>query len=566
MSDSERAKVLIVDDLPEKLLVYRTMLDELDQELVLARSGLEALKLVLRYDFAVILLDVNMPDMDGFETASLIRRRKRSAHTPIIFITAYTDDLRIAEGYALGAVDCIMAPVAPAILRAKVMVFVSMHRLACQARRQAEERLALVEERSRRTAAEESNRRLEVLANAGRVIGSSLDFDTTLRDLVRLALSALADFATVAYQTAPGSWSYLRARRDAESGAAMEAVSPKDVPPALLARIGLGFGGQSKQLGASCEVCSWLVETLQARNETLAVLVLERPLSRPFEAADATLFSALASRAAVALDNALLYESLQRADRQKNEFLSMLAHELRNPLAPVRTGLEMLRLGGGQPAVLSTTCEIMERQVRHLVRLVDDLLDVSRFTQGKIQLQIAQIDAAEVVRNALEISRPAIEARRHALTVDLPAEPVWLEADLVRLTQVVSNLLNNSAKYTEDHGSIEVSLKRDNGFALIGVRDSGVGISPEMLDQVFDLFVQADRSLDRSAGGLGVGLTLARHLIDLHGGTIEASSEGHGRGSEFVLRLPTIAPSTGADDTSTISHNPSPRADMVEPV
>jgi CheY-like chemotaxis protein len=196
MSDSKRAKVLIVDDLPEKLLVYRTMLDELDQELVLARSGLEALKLVLRHDFAVILLDVNMPGVDGFETASLIRRRKRSAHTPIIFITAYTDDLRIAEGYALGAVDCIMAPVAPAILRAKVMVFVSMHRLACQARRQAEERVALVEERSRRTAAEESNRRLEVLANAGRVIGSSLDFETTLLDLVRLAVLALADFGT----------------------------------------------------------------------------------------------------------------------------------------------------------------------------------------------------------------------------------------------------------------------------------------------------------------------------------------------------------------------------------
>jgi signal transduction histidine kinase/DNA-binding response OmpR family regulator len=536
MSDAERVKVLIVDDLPEKLLVYQTILEELGQDLLLARSGAEALKLLLQHEFAVILLDVNMPGMDGFETASLIRQRRRSAHTPIIFITSYTDDVRTAEGYALGAVDCMIAPVAPAILRAKVMAFVNMERMARQAKRQADERLALAEERSRRTAAEEANRRLEVLANAGKVIGASLDYETTLHDVLRLAVLALADAACLAYRPQGDEWQFLLARRDGAAGVTTTSVSAAEAPLPLLKLI-----GQAEEAGVAAQGdFGVLLEPLQLRDELLGAIALERTAERPFESSEATLLSALASRAAVALDNALLYRALQYADRQKNEFLSMLAHELRNPLAPIRTGLEILRLGSDQPELLDSTCDIMERQVSHLVRLVDDLLDVSRITQGKIHLQIAEIDAAEVVRNALEISRPLIEARGHRLTVELPESPVMLRADLVRLTQVVSNLVNNAAKYTEDGGRILVSLSVEDCLAKIAVRDTGVGIPPDILAHVFDLFVQADRSLDRSAGGLGVGLTLARHLIHLHGGTIHASSEGPGQGSEFAVRLPLV--------------------------
>jgi len=536
MSDAERVKVLIVDDLPEKLLVYQTILEELGQDLLLARSGAEALKLLLQHEFAVILLDVNMPGMDGFETASLIRQRRRSAHTPIIFITSYTDDVRTAEGYALGAVDCMIAPVAPAILRAKVMAFVNMERMARQAKRQADERMALAEERSRRTAAEEANRRLEVLANAGKVIGASLDYETTLHDVLRLAVLALADTAYLAYRPQADEWQFLLARRDADTGVTITSTPAEKTPVALRERIGL----EVSQHGAAKHNTAVVLESLQLRNDLLGAIALERPADRPFEPSEATLLSALASRAAVALDNALLYRALQYADRQKNEFLSMLAHELRNPLAPIRTGLEILRLGGDQPDLLSSTCDIMERQVSHLVRLVDDLLDVSRITQGKIHLQLAEIDAAEVVRNALEISRPLIEARKHRLNVELPQSPITLRADLVRLTQVVSNLVNNAAKYTEDGGRIVVSLSVEDRMAKIAVRDTGVGIPPDILAHVFDLFVQADRSLDRSAGGLGVGLTLARHLIYLHGGTIHATSEGPGEGSEFAVRLPFV--------------------------
>jgi signal transduction histidine kinase len=556
MSDADRAKVLIVDDLPEKLLVYQTILEELGQELVLARSGPEALRLVLQHEFAVVLLDVNMPGMDGFETAALIRSRKRSAHTPIIFITSFADDVRIAEGYSHGAVDYILAPVSPATLRAKVLVFVNMHRLSREAQRQAEERLALAEERSRREAVEESNRRLEFLAKAG-AVGASLDYDETLRELARLTVPALAEAAYIAQPGPGGSWQFLVARPGDANQVVVEQTDAARVPAALhewARRPHPGtcspdlFGGAA---APSAPRGATIVQPLVARGQTLAVMALERRPERPFDTADATLVRALANRAAVALDNAQLYSSVQRADRQKNEFLSMLAHELRNPLAPIRTGLETLRLCGPQDPLLSTTCDIMDRQVSHLVRLVDELLDVSRITQGKIRLQPVPVEAAELVNNALEMSRPLIDARAHELFVDLPAEPLWLEADTVRITQVISNLLNNAAKYMERGGRIWVSLVREGGWAALRVRDMGIGIPPDMLEKVFDLFVQADRSLDRSEGGLGVGLTLVRHLVEMHGGTIEAASAGLGRGSEFTVRLPLVEAPRGASAATT---------------
>ena len=212
MSEPEQTKILVVDDLPEKLLVYQVILEELGQELFTAGSGAEALKLVLQHDFAVILLDVNMPGMDGFETAALIRGRKRSAHTPLIFVTAFTDELRMTQGYAQGAVDYILAPVVPEILRAKVKVFVDLFRMSEQVKRQAVEQIALAEERSKREAAEEANRRLALLAQAGAVLGQSLDRRVTAHDVARLAVPALADLAIIA-EPAPtgGEWKIIQA-------------------------------------------------------------------------------------------------------------------------------------------------------------------------------------------------------------------------------------------------------------------------------------------------------------------------------------------------------------------
>jgi len=233
-------------------------------------------------------------------------------------------------------------------------------------------------------------------------------------------------------------------------------------------------------------------------------------------------------------------EVLKEADRQKDEFLAMLAHELRNPLAPIRNALHFLRLGGGTPETYQQAHELMERQVEHLVRLVDDLLDVSRITRGKINLHLEEVDLSSVVARAVESSRPVIAEHGHQLEVSLPGDPISIKADPVRIAQVFLNLLNNAAKYTPRGGKIWLSAAVERGRAVVRVKDTGLGISAEMLPKIFDLFIQVDSALDRTQGGLGIGLTLVRRLTELHDGTVEALSEGPGHGSEFVVRLPVI--------------------------
>ena len=233
-------------------------------------------------------------------------------------------------------------------------------------------------------------------------------------------------------------------------------------------------------------------------------------------------------------------EALRLADRRKDEFLAMLAHELRNPLAPLCNSLEILKRCGTDTALAADARQMMERQLRQMVRLVDDLLDVSRITTGKLALRTERCDLRDIVRNAVDTAKSLIEARRHTLTVDVPDEPVYVTADPTRLAQVFSNLLNNAANYTAPGGSIALRVAADAQRVSLSVSDNGIGIAPEMLDLVFRMFAQVDEALGRVHGGLGVGLTLARHVIDLHEGTIEAKSEGVGRGSEFIVHLPRI--------------------------
>jgi signal transduction histidine kinase len=531
----DTAKILIVDDLPEKLLVYRSILEELGQELICADSGPAALKEVLNHDFAVILLDVNMPGMDGFETASLIRGRKKSAHIPIIFITGFADDVRAATGYARGAVDYILAPVVPEVLRAKVKVFVDLFLMTQQVRRQAEERVALAEERTKRATAEESNRRLAFLARACSLLGQSLDGRVTAGDLARLTVPFLADLTAVVL---PGRLFVARGEGVLDENAALG-----ELPPALAAAVGRVLaGGPAECFPEGAEDAAALVLPLQARSRVSAALALSRePSGRHFGPAERSMVETLASRAAVALDNAQLYQDVQEADRQKNEFLSMLAHELRNPLAPIRNAVHVLRLQAEGRPELDWARDVIDRQVRHLVRLVDDLLDVSRITRGKVRLQLEAVALAGVVAEAVEASNPEIAAREHRLEVTLPPAPVWVQGDATRLAQVVTNLLNNAAKYTDPGGHIQLTVGREGDEAVVRVRDNGVGIPLEMLSTVFNLFTQADRSLDRSQGGLGIGLTLVKRLVEMHGGRVEADSNGVGRGSEFVVRLPALA-------------------------
>lgn len=230
-------------------------------------------------------------------------------------------------------------------------------------------------------------------------------------------------------------------------------------------------------------------------------------------------------------------EALHEADRRKNEFLAMLAHELRNPLAPLNNGVQILRLQGRE-ANIDRLADMMERQTAQLTRLVDDLLDIARITRGSVRLERAPISLATVIEHALETARPLIDERGHRLSVHLPQETLTLNADLTRLSQVFSNLLNNAAKFMEPGGEITLEAFAEGDRAVVSIRDEGYGMEPELLARTFDLFAQADRSLDRKDGGLGIGLTLVRTLVQMHGGEVSAFSEGRGTGSKFVVSLP----------------------------
>jgi PAS domain S-box-containing protein len=234
-------------------------------------------------------------------------------------------------------------------------------------------------------------------------------------------------------------------------------------------------------------------------------------------------------------------EQLEAANRHKDTFLAMLGHEMRNPLAPIVTSLHVLRADSADDAIRQHALNMVERQVRHMTRLVDDLLEVSRIAQAKVDLKKEDVELSNVLGRAVETTRQLMESRRHHLSVSPPDEPVWLEADPTRLEQVVTNLLNNAAKYTEPGGRVWLSAGREGDTAIIQVRDTGIGIAPTVLPRIFDLFTQAEQSLARSQGGLGLGLTLVRRLVELHGGTVEAFSQGPGRGSEFVVRLPVVS-------------------------
>jgi len=234
--------------------------------------------------------------------------------------------------------------------------------------------------------------------------------------------------------------------------------------------------------------------------------------------------------------------ALQEADRRKDEFLATLAHELRNPLAPILSAVQLLGLSDDVDKETSEVLEIIERQVNHMVRLVDDLLEVSRITSGKIQLQLNPIDLNDVIRNAIETSLPLLEGGNHSFSVNLDETPIKIEGDMVRLTQVLSNLLNNAAKYTPEGGLISLTTEQGENWVQVRIKDSGLGIPQEMLNKVFEMFTQVNRHMKRSQGGLGIGLTLVKRLVELHGGRISATSEGEGLGSEFTMKLPLMPP------------------------
>jgi signal transduction histidine kinase len=429
MTQGEKVNILLVDDQPARLLTYEAILQDLRHNLVFARSGVEALEKLMRGEFAVVLLDVSMPEMDGFEAARLIHEHPRFERTPIIFITGvHMSELDRLHGYKLGAVDYVSIPVVPEILRSKVAVLVELY---CKRRE--------------------------------------------LRDLNR----ELADAN----------------RRLAQANATLQAEKARE---------------------------------LEALNATL------QQTNRQLERANAALQSEVAERARAE-------EALRQADRQKDEFLAMLAHELRNPLAPIRNAVYLMKLKQLPDAQLALSRDIIERQLAQLTRLVDDLLDVSRITRGQITLTRTVISLGEIVARAVETVEPAIQASQHRLEVEVSDPALLIHGDGMRLTQALGNLLANAAKYTENGGSISLRAGQRADQVQIAVRDSGIGIPPEALPRIFDLFTQLDQRVGLAQSGLGIGLALVRRLVEMHGGSVAAHSEGPGRGSEFLIRLPLSA-------------------------
>jgi PAS domain S-box-containing protein len=297
-----------------------------------------------------------------------------------------------------------------------------------------------------------------------------------------------------------------------------------------------------KSQGIRCYACSPLL----VGDRLLGTLSFASRSRDSFEEEELEFLRTICHYVTVAYERLRLVHELREADRRKDEFLATLAHELRNPLAPIRNSLHVLRLTGNNPALLEQARSMMERQLGQMVRLVDDLLDVSRISRGKLELRKERVNLATVVQNAVEMARPLIEASNHELTVSLPGEPVLLDADLTRLSQVISNLLNNAARYTNRGGRIWLTAQQQDGAAVVRVLDTGIGIPADQLPHIFEMFVQVDRSLERSQGGLGIGLTLVRRLVEMHGGRVEARSDGPGKGSEFVLHIPVVrAPARG---------------------
>lgn len=561
--EGDKVNILIVDDVPKQHVVLRSVLDELGENIVTVSSGREALAAVLEQEFAVILLDVNMPGMDGFETASLMRSYRRTSSTPIIFITAYVDEKEMARGYSLGAVDYISSPVVPEILRAKVRVFVDMYRMRIQLVARAAEREELAKAEAERVAADQARHRADFLARASQALTRSLEVDVTAERIVELPVPALADLAVLTFAAGDGlpaktvAWISDAARSnlldrtvgglhsDAVPLPGLEALIQDALTtgrPAALTVSGKPILALSNKDGTRTDLPLSLDEIVaypllvDAPQPSVIVLGIRRDSERIDDAVTTREF---VGRAAIALENAILFSTIRDGDRRKNEFLAMLAHELRNPLAPIVNAVAVMR---GARSIDTHTMrwasDIIGTQAEHLVRIVDDLLDVSRIARGVVVLRTEPVLLSTVIERAIATSAPNFTRRSQTLLHDASDSDAVIDGDVVRLSQVVANLLNNASKFTPLEGRVRIATEFDGERASIIVADEGDGIDPGFLPHVFELFAQGETSLDRAQGGLGIGLTLVRHLTEMHGGAVLCESEGLGKGSSFTVQLP----------------------------
>ena len=557
---SEPVRILVADDVEAQRMSIEVALAELGETVVSVESGREALKFLLDQDAAVILLDVNMPGMDGFETAALIRQRARNAHTPIIFLTADTDEMQAMRGYALGAVDYLFCPFHPEVLRTKVKVFAELSRMRERVRREAEQRIALSAEQAARAAAEEQGRRLHLQVETGALLTRTLDGSPFGAEMIRSFIPILGDLAALRLCDPQGN--PVELTWAANEGPDVVAHASAPVPNARLAEAMERACERSETVtveGAGPRLVAGIALPLGVRGVNYGALgVMMESSGRHLTTDLLELIQLVASRTSIALDNRRLFQELQDRDRLKDEFLAMLSHELRNPLGAIVTATRLLEMLGSPDERAARAREVISRQSMHLARMVDDLLEVSRVTAGQVILVPGPVKVREIAERALETLRAAGRLQNHRVTLE--ADEAMVEADDARLEQVITNLLVNAVKYTDPGGAIRLQVEGEGDQVVFRVEDSGIGISAELLPRIFDVFVQGRQTLERAEGGMGLGLALVRKLVELHHGSVQALSEGPGHGSTFVIRLPRLLAAETAGEGG--GHPPPPPASL----
>lgn len=522
MLPETKVNILLVDDHPANLLALEAILESLGHNLVRAKSGKEALRCLLDQDFAVILLDVQMPEMDGLETAALIRQRERSRHTPIIFLTAFsTSNQMVFQGYALGAVDYLFKPIEPQILTAKIAVFIDLFQKTAEVQRQAT-RLAAVNAELQKS--EQRFRSLSACSPVGIFLTDTL-----------------------------GQLSYTNPRCQVICASKMEGnfqdsllklVHPEDRDRVL------------------ADWSSWTQTNQEYSNEFRLLIYQPSPLSSivlwvhvrsspmlcdqgQFLGHVGTIEDISDRKQAEEERSKLLCEQVARqqaesANRMKDEFLSTLSHELRTPLNSMLGWARLLRTRNFDENTTAKALETIERNAKMQAQLIEDILDVSQIIRGKLQLVLRPVNLAFTIETALDTVRPAAEAKAIQVKTILKSSASIVSGDLNRLQQVILNLLTNAIKFTPEGGKIEMQLVSVDSYAEITISDTGIGINQEFLPHVFERFRQADSTISRSYGGLGLGLAIVDRLVEMHGGTISAYSAGEGQGTTFILKLPLL--------------------------
>jgi PAS domain S-box-containing protein len=514
---NDRVNILLVDDQPNNLLALESILSEMGENLVKAQSGTEALRHLLDMDFAVVLLDVQMPDIDGFETANLIRQRDRSHDTPIIFLTALSrSDSHVSRGYELGAVDYIFKPFQADILRSKVNVFVELFRKREAFKQQAHELARLIKQNE-----------LILKAAAEGVFGVGLEGATTFVNPAAARMIGRhpneitgKDIHTLVHPIFPG-------------------VSTCDLEVCRLYAVVHGEPAYEeiedtffRADGTSFPVEFSASPMRDVGGEHLGSVITFRDVSERRAAAHA----AEAERR---------YRESEAQNRAKDNFLATLSHELRTPMTSILGWVQFLRSGHFDQAELNEALQTIESSARLQARLIDDMLDVSRIILGKFQVELNPTRISDIVEAALTTSRPMAAENQVHLSWEIDARETLVDADASRIQQVVQNLLSNAIKFTPAGKNVDLRLERLDGTLRILVTDEGEGIEPSFLPYVFDRLRQAEGSNKRS--GLGLGLAIARHIVDLHHGEITAASDGPGRGARFTVTLPVRADDTHAD-------------------